>query len=203
MDKQYEYDNISPAIKAREGDIVIDAGGCFGDTALYFAHDVGENGYVYTVEFIPSNLEIMRRNFSLNKNLQQRITIVDYPLWNKSNELLYYTDQGPASFVTFSKSRAVMEETVTIAIDDLVRGRNIPKVDFIKMDIEGAEINALKGAVQTIQEYRPKLAIAIYHQIEDFVNIVSFISDLNLDYKFYLGHYTIYAQETILFAIPK
>lgn len=203
VDGQYEYDKILPAIKAREGDIVIDAGGCFGDTALYFAHEVGENGYVYTIEFIQSNLEIMKKNFSLNENLQQRITIVERPVWNRSNEILYYMDQGPASFVTFSKTKDVNKETHTVSIDDLVKERDIPKIDFIKMDIEGAEINALKGAVKTIQKFKPKLAIAIYHQIKDFASVVNFISDLNLEYKFYLGHYTIYAQETILFAIPK
>ncbi|MDO7485096.1 FkbM family methyltransferase [Peribacillus frigoritolerans] len=129
--------------------------------------------------------------------------MVERPVWNRSNEILYYMDQGPASFVTFSKTKDVNKETHTVSIDDLVKERDIPKIDFIKMDIEGAEINALNGAVKTIQEFRPKLAIAIYHQIEDFASVVNFISDLNLDYKFYLGHYTIYAQETILFAIPK
>jgi FkbM family methyltransferase len=203
MDRQYEYGKIAPVIKAREADIVIDAGGCFGDTALYFAHEVGENGHVYTVEFIPSNLEIMAKNLDLNENLKQRITIVERPLWDVSNELLYYMDQGPASSVSFSKRDYFNEETLTISIDDLVKERNIPKIDFIKMDIECAEMNALKGAIQTIQTFRPKLAIAIYHQVKDFANVVSFIAELNLGYKFYLGHYTMHAQETILFAVPK
>ena len=110
---------------------------------------------------------------------------------------------GPASFVSASKTKYLNEKTYTISIDNLVKERNIPKIDFIKMDIEGAELNALKGAIKTIQEFRPKLAIAIYHQVKDFDNIVNFISNLNLEYKFYLGHYTIYAQETILFATPK
>ena len=203
MDRQYEYDKIAPAIKAREADIVIDAGGCFGDTALYFAHEVGENGHVYTIEFIPSNIEIMTKNLDLNENLKQRITIVGCPLWNVSNERLYYMDQGAASSVTFSKTDETNGVALTISIDDLVKQRNIPKIDFIKMDIEGAEMNALKGAIQTIKTFRPKLAIAIYHQIEDFANVVNFIAELNLGYEFHLGHYTISAQETILFAVPK
>lgn len=178
-------------------------GGCFGDTALYFAHEVGENGHVYTIEFIPSNLEIMTKNLGLNENLKQRITIVERPLWNVSNEKLYYMDQGAASSVSFTKTDDFNEETLTISIDDLVKERNIPKIDFIKMDIESAEMNALKGATQTIQTFRPKLAIAIYHQVNDFANVVNFIAELDLEYKFYLGHYTIYAQETILFAVPE
>ncbi|MCK1995311.1 FkbM family methyltransferase [Peribacillus muralis] len=201
IDRQYEYDKIAPAIKARDADIVIDAGGCFGDTALYFAHEVGESGHVYTLEFIPSNLGIMSKNLDLNEKLKQRITVVGRPLWNVSNDVLYYKDQGPASSVTFSKTDDTNGVASTISIDDLVKQRNIPKVDFIKMDIEGAEMNALKGAIQTIQTFRPKLAIAIYHQIKDFADVVNFIAELDLGYKFYLGHYTIYAQETILFAV--
>jgi hypothetical protein len=80
---------------------------------------------------------------------------------------------------------------------------NIQKVDFIKMDIEGAEPIALKGAINTIKRYRPKLAIAIYHSMDDFVSIPKWINDLNLDYELYLGHYTIHAEETIIFAKPK
>lgn len=203
LDKQYEYNKISPAIKVKEGDIVIDAGGCFGDTALYFAHEVGEMGHVYTIEFIPSNLEIMSKNINLNETLQKQITIVKHPLWNDSNTSLYYKDQGAASFVSISEESGVTDKVSTITIDNLVIEQKLHKLDFIKMDIEGAEMNALKGAIHSITTFRPTLAIAIYHQISDFVNVMKFINNLNLGYQFYLGHYTINAQETILFAVAR
>ncbi|WP_394224074.1 FkbM family methyltransferase [Priestia aryabhattai] len=203
IDKQYEYNGDSSVIKVEEGDVVIDAGGCFGDTALYFAHEIGPKGHVYTIEFIPSNLEIMDKNFSMNPNLQQQITIVKNPLWDTSNKSIYYKDQGPGSFVTFHETMALNEKTLTISIDDLVHEKHINKVNFIKMDIEGAELNALKGAIKVIKKFKPTLAIAIYHQVKDFSNIIQFISSLELGYKFYLGHYTIYALETILFAVPE
>ena len=60
--KQYECP-VQKQIKAKDGNIVIDAGGCWGDTALYFASEVGEAGTVYTFEFIPSNVKIMKKNF--------------------------------------------------------------------------------------------------------------------------------------------
>ena len=71
------------------------------------------------------------------------------------------------------------------------------------MDIEGAESLALNGAIKTIKKYRPKLAIAIYHSMNDFVSIPLWLKELDLDYKFYLGHYTLHAEETILFAKPR
>ena len=90
--------------------------------------------------------------------------------------------------------------TTTISIDDFVNNNGLEKVDFIKMDIEGAECSALEGAVETIMKFKPKLAIAIYHSMDDMVNIPNWINDLNLGYKLYLGHYTIHAEETVIFA---
>ncbi len=107
IDGQYKYDRISPEIKAMEGDIVIDAGGCFGDTGLYFAHEVGESGHVYTFEFIPSNLAIMRKNFSLSENLNKRITIIEHPLWHKSKDPLYYMVKDQQ--VLFQPIRRIMQ----------------------------------------------------------------------------------------------
>ncbi len=70
---QYECELSDQVIKAEEGNVVIDAGGCYGDTALYFAHEVGEDGKVYSFEFLPENLAIFNQNMSLNPELSQRI----------------------------------------------------------------------------------------------------------------------------------
>ena len=91
--------------------------------------------------------------------------------------------------------------TSTISIDDLVESQKIPTVDFIKMDIEGAELYALKGALTTLQTFKPKLAISVYHSLEEYSSILLWIANLNLGYKFHLRHFTIHAEETILFAI--
>ena len=71
------------------------------------------------------------------------------------------------------------------------------------MDIEGAELLALEGAIKTIIKFRPKLAIAIYHSMSDFVAIPYWILNLNLGYEIFIGHYTIHAEETICFAKPR
>ena len=71
-------------------------------------------------------------------------------------------------------------------IDDFVREKNIPKVDFIKMDIEGAELDALKGAINTIKTFKPKLAICIYHKPEHFYEIPTFIKSIVPEYKIWL-----------------
>jgi hypothetical protein len=71
------------------------------------------------------------------------------------------------------------------------------------MDIEGAELNALKGAERIIREQKPKLAICIYHKPEDVWKIPSLLLDFVPDYKFYIRHY-FYSSfwNTVLFALP-
>jgi FkbM family methyltransferase len=202
--EQYAYsDKHNKKIEVEEGDVVIDAGGCYGDTALYFAHKGGKNGKVYSFEFIPENITIFKKNCGLNPLLEKKIELIQRPIWSESKIPVYYRSDGPGSKVSFDEIPDMTGKTTTIAIDDFIHTNKIEKVDFIKMDIEGAELNALKGAVDTIKKYKPKLAICVYHSIEDFGTIPKFINELNLGYKFYLGHYTIYQEETVLFAITK
>lgn len=201
--KEYEYHQCSPVIKAMEGDVVIDAGGCWGDTALYFANEVGPGGKVFSFEFVPGNLNIMNRNLALNPELRDRIEVIEKPLWDQSEQILYCEVNGPGSRVSFERSSEADVVVPTITIDDFLEQNQIERVDFIKMDIEGAELNALKGAVRAIEKFRPKLAISIYHRPQDFVTIPRFLTSLNLNYEFYLGHYTIHVEETVLFAVPR
>lgn len=92
---------------------------------------------------------------------------------------------------------------VDITTLDKYSSQNNIKPDLIKMDIEGAEMSALKGGLKTIQKYRPQLAISIYHSDEDFINIPLFLKNNLTNYHFALGHYSAHCIETVLYAIPK
>lgn len=197
---QYVYSQGPVTIKAEEGDVVIDAGACWGDTALLFSHYVGNKGKVYSFEFIPSNIEIFCKNLKLNPHLADAIEIVQHPVWENSGKKLYFNDCGPASTVSVARKSTSDGETVTLSIDDLVNEKQLNRVDLIKMDIEGAEPFAIRGAEETIREFRPKLAIAVYHDLSDFYTITRYIESLELGYSFYLQHATIYSGETVLFA---
>lgn len=83
-----------------------------------------------------------------------------------------------------------------VRLDDILIGK---KVDFISMDLEGYEINALKGAKGIINSYFPNLGISVYHRIPDLWKIISQIKTMNSNYQFYLRNYTGYAYETILY----
>ena len=204
VQRQYEYNSPEVTLKPEAGDVVIDAGACWGETTLYFAHEAGPSGSVYAFEFIPSNLVVARQNLSKNPDLATNVTIVERPVWRESGLTLYYADDGPGSYVSpDAEKRDTWDGTVqTITIDDLVSSHNLPSVDFIKMDIEGAELAALQGGEESIRKYRPKLAISLYHRPEDFDSIPRYLSGLDLDYTFYLGHHTIYENETVLYCVP-
>jgi FkbM family methyltransferase len=203
ISEQYAYKmNDQYILQAEKGDVVLDVGACWGDTSLYFAHKVGETGKVFSFEFIPGNLKIYKTNMQLNPHLKDRIELVKHPVSDISDKKVYFQDKGPQSVISYDPFEAQTGNTTTITVDDFVDRYNISKVDFIKMDIEGSEPLALKGALNTIKKYRPKLAICIYHSHEDFVNIPKWLIKLNLGYKILLGHHSIYASETVIYANP-
>lgn len=198
--RQYEYNTDNVSIKPMPGDIVLDMGACYGDTAILFSDQVGEHGKVFSFEFIPGNLSTNLKNRTLNNKENSNIFLVENPVWDKADQDVFYLDAGASSHVSFSEFEGFSGKTKTISIDAFVKKYNVEKVDFIKSDIEGAEPYALKGAIETLKLFKPRLAISIYHGMNDFTGILKYIDELNLGYKFYLRHASIYGGETVLFA---
>lgn len=183
--------------RVQDDDVILDCGGCWGDTAIYFAK-AAKNTRVYSFEFVPSNIDLFYKNIHLN-NLDN-VELVAHPVGQCSNERFYVLDKGPASTVSTDRPTEDAVQVETLCIDDFCSQRDGLTVNFIKMDIEGAEISALKGAIGTIRKFKPRLAIALYHNAIDFMEIPRFIHELNLGYEFHLGHFTPTSYETVLFA---
>jgi len=198
--QQYRCNSSPFPISVSSGDYVLDGGGCWGDTALYFSDKVGSEGKVFTFEFVPRNLDMMRKNLELNPSLKSRIEILDSALWRTSGESLSYHENGPGSRVDKDQQDSKASQVKTISIDDFVSQNEVAKLDFIKMDIEGAELPALQGAEKVLRCFKPKLAICVYHSLNDFFDIPEYLYSLGLNYRFYLRHFSIHAEETILFA---
>lgn len=74
---------------------------------------------------------------------------------------------------------------------------DLPRVDFIKLDIEGAELEALQGAALTIARWKPRMAISAYHKPEDFWTLQQYIKSLRPDYVFAFRHYGIGYQDPV------
>jgi len=198
--QQYKY-NHKKVIEVNERDVVIDGGGCFGETALYFATRVGNLGRVYTFEFIDSNIKILQKNLNLNPELKHIVELIEFPLWCKSNQNMYIIEDVWGSKIEFQPSKKSSKIVKTLSIDDFVKMNGIQKVDFIKMDIEGGEFDALLGAKETLARFKPKLAISVYHDLKHYYQIPKFLNSLNLNYKFYLDHFAMKRTESVLFAV--
>ena len=194
--RQYYFERGGVKIQPQPGDHVIDAGGCFGDTALGFADSVGERGHVYIFDPLPKHCAIMRQVQSLNPALAPRMSVFPAGLSDVRNDVAPL----PEDNLINPGARIAVADMPTTTIDEIVLHDNIPRIDFIKMDIEGSELSALRGAESTIRRCQPKLAISLYHRPEDFFSIPSWIDSLDLGYRFFLEHYSIHQEETVLFA---
>ena len=197
--QQYRLVHSNRTIEVQPGDVVIDAGACFGDTSLYFSEKVGVNGAVYAYEFDPDNLVLFRKNMEINAAIAGRVHLQEYAVWNKAGEQLRFLTNGPSTrLVTENEESNFL--TTTDTIDELVDRIGLNRLNFIKMDIEGAELEALQGAERSIRKFTPNLAISIYHRPEHFWLVQRYIDSLNLGYKFFIEHFTIHCEETMLFA---
>ncbi|WP_413701364.1 FkbM family methyltransferase [Psychromonas sp. KJ10-10] len=194
--EQYAYNQL---VKVETDDVVIDCGGATGDTALYFYGKGAKKVYVY--EFLPSSLKVINQQLLNNGITQDKVEVIQKAIWDKSDQELSYLDRGNASIV--DKKGKYSDSIMTLTIDDMVIKKELNRVDFIKMDIEGAEVVALNGAYKCIQKHKPKLAISVYHKNDDLITIPTLIKKMNPNYQLYFDYYTNTGAEAILYAIDK
>lgn len=191
-----------PEVAARPGDVVLDGGAGWGDTALYFADAVGPTGRVVSCEISPANAQVIAANLDANPDLRDRVEVVPYALWDRSGERLRFSEAGQASVLGSAEGDGVGTEVETRTVDDLVADLGIERLGYVKFDIEGAEPQALAGMTETLRRDRPRLALALYHDPMHFIDLPAAIDDLGLGYRFFLGQGAPGTPETILFATP-
>ena len=193
---QYFFKRGHVRIQPEEGDYAVDTGGFVGETAVRFAIAVGRTGRVYSFEPVQENVTIFEQNLSTNG--LDNIIIFPYGLSNVNHEAPLVSG---GSITSGFRSDDAHQEIPLIMLDKLVQDGTVERVDFLKMDIEGAELDALKGAEQTIRHFKPKLAISAYHnKNNDLYSISDWIAGLDLGYYFFLDAYHYDGRETVLFA---
>lgn len=176
-------------------EIFADAGGFDGKTTERFLQWCGGNGYSYCFEADQDNLDSIRKNLAGYRNCE----IVPKALWSETTVLSMNMKGSCGSSVTAKIDCGDLQAVEAIALDDFYR--DIP-VTFLKMDIEGAELEAIRGAQHIISQRHPKLAISIYHKPEDIVMLPQQILEYYPGYRLYLRHYSFGWYDTVLYAVP-
>ncbi len=146
-------------------------------------------------------LEPDRRNFRklsayAEESLAGRVTLVPAGAWSTDTELMFAAKAGRQSRVSTKGVATTMR-----SLDSVLDGR---KCTLLKMDVEGAEREAIIGASNTIRQYQPKLNIAVYHRNEDIFSIPIQVRQLCPNYNLFLRHHPyIPAWDIILYARPE
>ena len=129
--------------KVKANDVVLDAGANCGHLSIFFSKLVGKDGIVYAFE--PDNFNIARINTNrqLNTDLADNIIIEELLLWDENKLVDFYEAGTVGSSAVWIPDADKCVQKEAVRIDDWVVQNNIKKLDFIKMDIEGAEIESL------------------------------------------------------------
>lgn len=148
--------------RIHRGDVVLDCGADYGSVTRH-ALEAGAR-IVVAIEIAPQKIPCLKRTFA-NEIAQGRVIVVPVGVWDREDVIALEDD----SVVLERNARKQMARVTTI--DRIVAGLRLPRVDFIAMDIEGAEKHALRGAAETLRRFRPRMAISSEHLADDAVEL--------------------------------
>jgi FkbM family methyltransferase len=188
-------------LKPCQESVYLDCGACDGDTVFIF-YNSAINGYKSIFAFEPDETNHLKLQNTISNNNIPNVQIIKKGVYDFDGRLRF-TQDGVYSAVTNSnKSLQPPLNAVEIDVTTIDSVLNGEFVDIIKMDIEGAEYKALLGAESSIKKHKPRLAICLYHNIEDFIEIAELMLRMVPDYKLFLRHHFKSCTDTILYAVP-
>ena len=199
---KYCLSEVTELDKVR-GKTIIDAGAYIGDTALLFSEL--EPSKIISFEPIPENAELCEQTILLNK--LSNIVLERAALGAKKGIIGIYSAGEGSTFFPRKEDEPFYKEKVevpVVTLDEYVDENNL-EVGLIKMDIEGAEPDCLKGAMQVITKQRPILLICIYHNKNDFFGIKPMLESWGINYQYKIRKPTTNnaTYDTLLIAEPK
>lgn len=179
---------VKGIIKMDKGEVFVDGGAFVGDTVRELVKRRAACKRI--ISFEPD-----KYNFAMLSRLKyDNVVKINKGLWNENGTLRFSNGGGCGSKVTNDADTYVE----VVKLDDMPQCKD---VSFIKLDIEGAELNALKGAEHLIKKNHPKLAVCIYHKDADMLNIIDYIHGIEPRYHLYVRHHSGFTGETVMYAV--
>jgi len=186
-------------VSLKPDEVFVDCGALDGDSVSWFLRRSG--GWfreVVAIEPDPTSAEKLRRFVSeLSGTASAKIKVIEAAV-GATNGTVHFDATG-----TWASKLVDAQGTIEVSrrtLDDILRGR-VPT--YIKMDLEGAEVDAIAGARRTIQHHAPVMAICLYHRQSDLWEIPLQVRDMTDRYSFYLRRYSDDCWEQVLYVIPK
>lgn len=193
-DEQYFIPEIKKAIKNPLH--IIDAGAYRGELLQNLENNDIAIEKWYCFEADKENFKYLQEQSKNNKLKDGQQVCINKGLWSKSGQLYFESGKGTASKIVPYETKNVID---VVSIDEYLEG---VRCNFIKMDIEGAELPALQGGIELIRKERPILAISIYHSLDDFWQIPEYLMQELDNYRYYIRHHSLIFCETVLYGIP-
>jgi FkbM family methyltransferase len=176
-------DEIVEHFRPKEGDIVVDVGAHIGRYTIIASKRVGESGKVIAIEAHPGNFEMLNRNVKLNK--LTNVTALNYAVYSKESKLKLYVpgeESGFTIYNTITTNRAKTDdkfiEVNANTLDNLLlqqqqqqNGINHADINWIKIDVEGAEFEVLKGATDILSNSKDIALLIEVHNLNDGTNL--------------------------------
>lgn len=169
FEKNYEKENIEfLSVHCKKNDVVIDIGAHIGLMSVICAKLVGAQGKVYSFEPTPKTYSILQKIIKLN-HVESIVLPLNKAVSDQKGSLPFYIDDYEGSnanslVINNHRERHAISIDLT-SVDIFYQEFNIEKIDILKIDAEGTELDVLKGAIQVIKKFHPKIILAIHPQL--------------------------------------
>jgi FkbM family methyltransferase len=184
-------DNIIEKFQPKDGGIVVDVGAHYGRYTPIAAKRIGPKGKVIAIEADPKNFDMLNKNIKLNELLENVITLNYAASSNKSKVKLSIPEKksGHTIYSSIITSRAPTEKFIEVnanTLDDILyeNGILVEEVNWIKIDVEGAELEVLKGATNVLSKSKDSALLIEIHDVENGKTLYEPIMDLLNNYNF-------------------
>ena len=199
-----EYFNELYDLSGREHHNLIDCGAYIGDSAEQFFNFIREHGKTGKVFAFKPEENNFRRLKKASDEMKAaglgEVECFPYGVGDKKEIISFVGERGISSHrVDDDSTEENIVHLQVVRLDDMLKD---VEISAIKMDIEGSELSALKGAASIISEQMPFPAICVYHRDDDLIKIPQYIRQLCKQYKFYLRHHMFHMYDTVLYAVP-